>query len=77
MICLTGNGEVLMFGGSRHGLLSDHQKTSMLKKATQDAGLSKLALVIHIRNLYFIMVTQLKLLIVLIFVAARHVIIYE
>lgn len=30
-----------MFGGPRHGVLSDPQKTSMLKNATKTAGLSK------------------------------------
>ncbi|XP_074335479.1 ultraviolet-B receptor UVR8 isoform X2 [Apium graveolens] len=34
---LSIKGEVFMFGGTRHGVLSDPQKTSMLKKATQDA----------------------------------------
>ncbi|KAL8157189.1 ultraviolet-B receptor UVR8 isoform X1 [Apium graveolens] len=36
-LVLTVKGEVFMFGGTRHGVLSDPQKTSMLKKATQDA----------------------------------------
>ncbi|KAK1362122.1 Ultraviolet-B receptor UVR8 [Heracleum sosnowskyi] len=35
-LVLTGNGDVFMFGGARHGVLGDLQ-TSMLKNATQNA----------------------------------------
>ena len=33
-----------MFGGTRHGVLSDPQKTNMPKKETRNAGLSKFVL---------------------------------
>lgn len=57
-LVLTGNGEAFMFGGARHGVLSDPQKTSMLKNATQNAEESNITVMERVPGLDGVKILQ-------------------